>query len=40
MRGDEIFLWGVTKRFWVDLGEKAREIRQLEKRPFELGREN
>ena len=40
MRGDEIFLWGVIERFWVKLGEKAGERRQLEERPFELGREN
>ena len=40
MRGDEIFLWRVTERFWVKLGEKGRERRQLEERPFELGREN
>ena len=40
VRGDEIFLWRVTERFWVKLGEKGRERRQLEERPFELGREN
>ena len=40
LRGDEIFLLGVTERFWVELREKAWERRQLEGRPFELGREN
>ena len=40
LRGDEIFLLGVTERFWVELREKAWDRRQLEGRPFELGREN
>ena len=33
-------LWGVIERFWVELREKAWDRRQLEGRPFELGKEN
>ena len=39
--GEEIFLWGITERFWGRVWRKSRRERiQVDERPFELGREN